>query len=410
MKKVFLYLSIWFIVQVILCAQTEKLLLDTKITIAEKDGSHTFMLNCSKDLQEAIEGYICLSFEGNTISGEIIPGGFSFLNDKIFGNPISLFADKWIKNKFPMEDIAPITNRTNVGKIVSFQIVPKQISMTSDSMYLFLKYCVYDLMKRSPDGLNFDYRIKLFYKFVAVPFNRTISLEFLNSQFNDQQISFLFKRTKKTEVLSALKKNDIIFNELMNSVDASRIADNEFKLGVEFVQKDINISNDPFEAEYYLKVQQDMLDEIKIEKSFQWAKKKEASVPVYCAHLNFPFKLYNPEKAKSYNTHSSKDGIFQSDYDIVVVPISSSKDTLFVDLFIIYSKLKTNETGRWTPIKKRLKLVNNLPVWIELPKENWSINSTMSGERYDIYGYSDFERYVSEHLFVQFNSTKDSGE
>jgi len=410
MKKIFSYFSFWLVIQVILYAQTENLLLDTKITIAEKGSSQTFILNCTKDLHEKIEGYLYLSFYGNSLGGEIIPGGFSFLNDKIFGDPIPFFADKWVKNKFPMEDIAPLTNGTNVGKILSFQIVPKQISESSDSMYLFLKYCICDSAKRSPDDLNFDYRIKLFYKFVAVPFNRTISFDFINAHFKDQQISFLFKKTQKAEVLSALKNNDIIFNELMNSVDASRIVDKDFDLGIEFVQKDINTSNDPFDAEYFLKIRQDMLGETKIEKSFQWNKEKKGSVPVYFVHLNFPFKLYNQEKAKSYNSYTTKAEIFKSDYDIILVPISFNKDTLLADMFIIYSKLKINEIDRWTPIKKRLKLVPNLPVGIELPKENWSVNSTINGERYDIYGYSDFERYVSEHLIVHFNKTKDSGE
>ena len=257
MKKIFSYFSFWLLIQVILQAQTENLLLDTKITIAEIGSSQTFILNCTKDLHEKIEGYLCLPFDGNSLSGEIIPGGFSFLNDKIYGDPIYLFADKWVKNKFPMEDIASIPNRTNVGKILSFQIVPKQISETSDSMYLFLKYCVYDLKKRSPDDLNFDYQIQLFYKFVAVPFNCKISFDFINSHFKDQQISFLFKRKKKAEVLSELKNNDIIFNKLMNSVDASRVVDKEFNMGIEFVQKDINNATsgyDPFDAEFLLKI------------------------------------------------------------------------------------------------------------------------------------------------------------
>ena len=82
MKKIFSYFSFWLLIQVILQAQTENLLLDTKITIAEIGSSQTFILNCTKDLHEKIEGYLCLPFDGNSLSGEIIPGGFSFLNDK----------------------------------------------------------------------------------------------------------------------------------------------------------------------------------------------------------------------------------------------------------------------------------------------------------------------------------------
>jgi len=408
MKKIFSYFSFWLLIQVILQAQTENLLLDTKITIAEIGSSQTFILNCTKDLHEKIEGYLCLPFDGNSLSGEIIPGGFSFLNDKIYGDPIYLFADKWVKNKFPMEDIASIPNRTNVGKILSFQIVPKQISETSDSMYLFLKYCVYDLKKRSPDDLNFDYQIQLFYKFVAVPFNCKISFDFINSHFKDQQISFLFKRKKKAEVLSELKNNDIIFNELMNSVDASRIVDDKFNVGIEFLRKDLNasvIGYDPFNSEYLLKVQEDQLGEMKTEKSFEW-ENKTLSVPIYYSNLDFPFKLYNTEKEKAYSNYKTREEFFQSNYHIVIIPVSFSADTLTADLIINYSKLKTDDINRWTPIKKRLKLVKNLPLEIELPKENWSVNYKRDSEVYDIYGYSDYERYISEFIVIHFNTKK----
>ncbi len=408
MKNKFLILSFWFLTHVILFAQNDELLLETKISIANKDSSQTFILNVSKNIQEAIEGYFCLPSEGNTLSGEIIPGGFSFLNDKIFGDPISLFADKWVKNKFPMQDIAPITNRMNVGKVFSFQITPKQIAGTSDSMYLFLKYCIYDLIKQKVTDLSFDYKLQLFYKFVAVPFNRKISFDFINSHFKDYTISFQFLKKKQSDVIANLKGNEIIANELMNSVDQSRIVDDKLNIGIEFLRKDIDASingYDSFDSEFLLKVQQDQLSKTKKEKSFQW-EDKTLSVPVYYSHLNFPFRLYNDEKEKIYSTYKTRNDIFQSDYHIIIVPVSFNKDTLVADLFITYSKLKTDGVNRWTPIKKRLKLVKNLPLEIELPKENWSMNFTKGSEFYDIYGYSDFERYVSEFLVIHFNTKK----
>ena len=408
MKNKFLLFSFWYLVHGILFAQNDELLLDTKISIAKKDSSQSFILHCSKNLQGTIEGYFCLPFEGSTLSGEIIPGGFSFLNDKIFGDPISLFADKWVKNKFPMEDIAPITNGTNVGKILSFQIVPKQISETSDSLYLFLKYCVYDLIKQKVTDLSFDYKLQLFYKLVAVPFNRQISFDFINAHFNDCKISFQFEKEKQSDVITSMKSNQIIANELMNSVDQSRIVDAKFNVGIEFLRKDLNasvIGYDPFNSEYLLKVQQAQLEETKTEKSFQW-ENKTLAVPVYYSHLNFPFKLYNTEKEKAYSNYKTREEFFQSNYHIIIIPVSFSADTLMADLIINYSKMKTDDINRWTPIKKRLKLVKKLPLEIELPKENWSINYKRDSEVYDIYGYSDYERYVSEYLVIHYNTKK----
>ena len=408
MKNIFLLFSLWFLVHVVLLSQNDGLLLDTKISIAKKDSSQTFILHCSKDLQGKIEGYFCLPFEGSTLSGEIIPGGFSFLNDKIFGDPISLFADKWVKNKFPTEDIAPITNGTNVGKILSFQIVPKQISETSDSLYLFLKYCVYDLIKQKVTDLSFDYKLQLFYKLVAVPFNRKISFDFINALFKDHTISFQFLKKKLSDVITSMKSNEIIANELMNSIDQSQIVDAKFNVGIEFLRKDLNasvIGYDPFNSEYLLKVQQDQLEETKIEKSFQW-ENKTLSVPVYYSHLNFPFKLYNTEKEKAYRNYKTREDFFQSNYHFIIIPVSFSADTLMADLIINYSKLKTDDINRWTPIKKRLKLVNNLPLEIELPKENWSVNYKRDSDVYDIYGYSDYERYISDYLVIHFNKKK----
>ena len=73
-----------------------------------------------------------------------------------------------------------------------------------------------------------------------------------------------------------------------------------------------------------------------------------------------------------------------------------------VDVYIYYKKLAINQISRWTPLKKRLKLIPDYPVMIELPKENWSAHFTRQGEEYNIYGYSDYERFVNEYIYVSF--------
>lgn len=37
-----------------------------------------------------------------------------------------------------------------------------------------------------------------------------------------------------------------------------------------------------------------------------------------------------------------------------------------------------------------------------MPKENWTAAFEKEGEKYQIYGYSDFERFVNEYIFINF--------
>ncbi len=89
-----------------------------------------------------------------------------------------------------------------------------------------------------------------------------------------------------------------------------------------------------------------------------------------------------------------------------MVPISLNGDTLTADVFLNYSKITLDNIPRWTPIKKRVKLIQGYPIAINLPRENWSANFSRDGEKYNIYGYSDYERYVNEYLLISFDSIK----
>ncbi len=140
-------------------------------------------------------------------------------------------------------------------------------------------------------------------------------------------------------------------------------------------------------------------------------RKVELPAPIYYGKLKFPFILYNNPKDELYKNYNSKERVLQSTYEVFIVPISLMNDTLTLDLYIDYSKLNLDDgIPRWTQIKKRMTINNDWGVGsINLPKENWSASFTRDGEQYDIYGYSDFERFVKEHLNISYEVVKNRG-
>ncbi len=178
--------------------------------------------------------------------------------------------------------------------------------------------------------------------------------------------------------------------------------DTDLNLGVEFVRTDSKtefFGGPAPKGETLLRDQHYHLNVVDCLKDELSGTEFELPVPVYSTQLKFPFRLYNPDKENLYQKYRTGNEVLNSRYNVFLIPISYTNDTLTVDLFLVYSKLNLNDgIQRWTPIKKRLSFIS----WskIQLPKENWSANFSRQGEDYDIYGYSDFERYINEYLFI----------
>ena len=391
-------------------AQSSNYNLNMKMVITSPD-TQMIILNHSGEMDEAIEGYYRISRYDDPFYGKnanLQPGGFSFLDPDVFGEMVEHMSEKWVKNKFPVEDVATMSNGVDVQKAFSFQIKPVVIDAESDTLNLLIKYAVYDFIKQKDYDLNFDYNVRLFYKLLHIQYEEEITFDFINEQFKSHNITFQFTKEKMEKKYLAIKNEASLFAEIQKSASESKLTNSTFNFDIEFTRyNEAAINLIAPKAKY----KEQNLPPVKVITDNMTNEKVELPINIYYGKLNFPFILYNTQKDKLYKNYKSKENVFQSTYDIIIVPIDLVGDSLTFDLFINYSKLKLNDDiPRWTPIKKRLTIDNDWGMTsIALPKENWSANFTRDGEHYDIYGYSDFERFVKERLHVKYEVLNNRG-
>ncbi len=392
-------------------AQFDNYSLDFKAVIKSNDGVQKLILFNRENTDDVIEGYFLITRGNHNIEGQIQKGGFNFLDPKVFELGLASLKRTWVKNNFPIKDIETMTNGVDVEKAYSFEITPEVLNIQSDTLSFYIRGVFYNLIKQNDkhSEFNLNYDVNLSYKLFKIPFNQSVPMDFVNEQLQDYNCSITFTKIKKSEEFLSISSNQPLFNGIKQSASESSLPPNvRFKISAEYLRtsadkKLYSIGFSP--TDYLLRVQQHPLIPIDalVDKQFN----NIASLPVdaYHAELTFPFKLYNKEKAELYKNYKTEKEIFRSKYNIVVVPIALNADTLTADVFLTYSKISLNDNiPRWTPVKKRLKLIQGSHIAIELPKENWSANFTREGEKYAIYGYSDFESYVNEYLFISFNS------
>lgn len=383
-------------------AQNSDYHLNMKLVISSPD-TQKVILNHNGTTDELIEGYYRISRYDDPLYGQnagLQPGGFNFLDSEIFGGIVDHMSEKWVKNKFPIEDVASMTNAMDVKKALSFQIKPVVVNIKSDTLHLLIKYAVYDFVKQKDYDLDFDYNVKLFYKLVHIQYEKEVSFDFISEQFKDHKITFYF--TKRIgEEYHPIKDEGSLFAEIQKSVSESKIANTNFNFDIELIRFDEAVMNMTTPIAKYKEQNLPFTKEIR---NIGTSQKTELSTKIYYSKLSFPFILYNRQKEELYKNYKSKVNVFQSTCNVIIVPIELVKDTLTIDLFVDYSKLNLSDgIPRWTPIKKRLKIDNSWGVAsITLPKENWSANFTRNNERYNIYGYSDFERFVKEQLYIKY--------
>ncbi|MCX6151161.1 MAG: hypothetical protein NTX22_11595 [Ignavibacteriales bacterium] len=406
MKKLLCVLTIAFLAQCL--AQDSSYEIGWNISISTPDNSQKVSLYKNINADEPVEGYfLCTEYE-KLLEGKLVEGGFNFLDPKIIGGltESKFFRQQWVNNKFPLRDIETMTSPLDVEKAISFNICPQVEQNCTDSISLFFKYALFNLLKRN-DGeyLDSDFNITIRYKLVKVPFDKTVSFDFIGKDFAPFKISLSVMKKQKTENILTIDENFVLAKEIVNSANQSKLKGAEFNLGVEFIIIDSL-------KQLYNKNSStsDLLNRIKQEgmNSFNCLKndfdKINLPANIYQCKLNFPFHLYNIQKENAYKNYMTREDIFKSEYNIILVPISYEKDILTADLFVDYKKIIPDDLPRWTPIKKRIQIQKDVGVRIDLPKENWSANFIRSGEKYEIYGYSDYEKYVNESIIINFEN------
>lgn len=403
----------WLLVSVIIFltkgfAQSSLNEFEWNITISTANNLQKVSLNKGQNADEALEGYFLFTAYDKLLDGKIVKGGFNFLDPEIIGGLTgsSFLREQWVNNNFSLQDLETMTSPLDVEKAISFNILPQENNNSNDSVSLFFKYAIFNNIKwNNRDYLNSDFNIDVHYKLIRIPLGKKASFDFLDKDFNPFKIIVSVNRKSKEENSLYVEKNSVLENELINSASQSNLRKTNIKFDVEFLSIDSLkqlFNNRPTYGDIITSVKQKGIETVNsLQSDFN---KTALPVNVYRCVLELPFHLYNAQKETAYMNYKTRAEILRSTYNIILVPISYNNNVLTADLFINYKKINPDEVERWTPIKKRITINKDFGTMIGLPKENWSANFTRSGEKYEIYGYSDYERFVNESIIINFEN------
>jgi hypothetical protein len=387
--------------------------LDWTITLESQDHKQKIMLHSQKGCAENVEGYFTREFFTNLLDGALDKGVYTFFEDEQFGLPIY-----WVINKFPVRDIETLSNGFVTDYVINFRIVPVVTENEPDTLGLLFNYIISENTDSDRDRYHeMNLRTRRFHKLLHIPYNEPVKLDFFSDDLNNYNLLFEVKKLPDGPILT---DTGIIPTEVKKAVSDSGITVNDILFNINLI-KSPEIK--PMIHHFYFGTIVDdlllLLQQKNIEKRLFLNSNgsphsdKDKSFYYYQRFI-FPFTLYNKVKERQYSAYKTRAALFQSEYEVFILPVErrhekikkqmlDEVEKITVDVYIYYNKLAINQVPRWTPLKKRLTLVNSIPVMIELPKENWSAHFSRQGEKYNIYGYSDYERYVHEYIFVSFD-------
>lgn len=354
---------------------------------------------------EKMEGYVILSGFEKILVGNLTKMGFNFLDS-------SVWDDFMVKKKsefyINMGDLEFFTNGTDIGQVLSFAIEPVEYT-GKDSVLLYVKCQVMKLLKKhgkeSWDTDN-DYNIKLFYKVRKVPYNKCINLDVFDNNFKDVNITV---KVSKNVIPVITEVNPDVLSEVEKSCKESDFS-KDINFSSEFAKSDtIYTGSFPF-----LALRKDFIyrnvfrgDE-GYQKLIANGSELNFGKKIYYLNYNVPFGFYKKDDQSRYSSYKTRDSIFRSNYEVFIVPIVMSNDSLTLDVIVGYKKLNiiNDDVPRWTPFKKRIKTWVKEPyISLSFPKENWTANFMRQNEKYQIFGYSEYEKFVNEILLLEYKIT-----
>ena len=403
----YICLAVLLIFQIQSLSQALPAQLNVQLKVEAKKTPHTLFAEYSGNGDEIIDGYLYSTESTAFPEAMFVKGGFNFLNENVFGGIVSTQSNKWIKNGFTPGAVESMTNGMDVKNALSFVIMPQQLNKSGDSLYILLKLARYDLKVKNSSELDRDYNVRLYYFLTMVPMNQYTPLPQISGCFQEQSILFRFTSDKvnTAQIFAATPPE---FSELIkqsiSKAESGRILINGDIQFYSCNYMEPELSSYPFPEDYLMKVNKEFtLNDVLLRDLIPEAK-GQTHHSLYYSNLQFPFRIYDNEDAAKYEMFKSKDSAFRQDYSIILIPKSTSGDTVICDLFLSYRKISGAPLPRWTPIKKQLRCVKGTPIRIDLPKENWGISALLFGEKYEIYGYSDYERFVNDYLIITVKS------
>ncbi|MCP4971383.1 MAG: hypothetical protein GY932_12430 [Arcobacter sp.] len=319
------------------------------------------------------------------------------LNDSFFGFPSweeTKYDTALSERKFNLESSS---RKPDISKVVFYEIKNKLLQENKDSIALFLKYAIYSLVEH-PGKLHYQFDVKLYHEMIIVPFNEVVLLDSLGEHLNDHSASLAITKTTKEERELYSKFTTRNFYQIYEATKESKIENNKFRLGLEFVQSDKNNENILLrQLEYPLESAMVLADE-------------DNGVPInlpasiYKGEFRFPFVIMNNKKAEQYKNDELVKKFLKSNYNIFVVPIKYNNNELTVDVFIGYGKI-------WgffpNLIKKRLTIEKGKKIKLKIPDLKKIYKANANKTNYEIDTYEDYEKYVNEYIVISFEYTEE---
>jgi hypothetical protein len=354
---------------------------------------------------ETMDGYIYTSNQEKILCGDLVPYGFNFLDSAVWCETLPI--NKNSQFFVDMGDLNFFTNGIDVGEVLSFQLQPV-ILPEKDTLLLYIKYQVIKLLKiQGKEGWDVDnnYNIKLYYKVRKIPYDKWNSLNIIQEHYNNMDIEI---KVARDSLLPLKPENEFIVKEIEKSCNESKFNSN-IELGAEFAKTDtVYFGSIPFMTMRRDFLYRNLFKADAGHNSILYGDKViRLNSKVYYINFNVPFELYLKADREKFAGYKTKDKILRSNYNIYFIPIKMANDTLTADIIADYKKLNIDDKDipRWTPFKKRIsvKLSEKL-ISLIMPNENWTVNMEREGEKYSIFGFSQYEKYVKEILLFNIKN------
>lgn len=367
--------------------------LNMKMLFKYSDNSGRGALNYTGIQDTVVKGYYYVNEAETGFGVGTGKDNNGMLSSAFFGFP------SWENKKYDIAlserrfNLESLSNKPNFSKVVFFEIKNKLLKEDKDSIALFFKYSIYSLIDHFEE-LHYNFEVKLFHKMIIVPYNEITPLKFISKHFKDKSVSLVISKTTKNERDLYSKFTSRNFYPIYESIKESKIKNNVFNLGLEFVRSNRENRNILLrQLEYPLESALILADE-------------DNGIPV-----NLPTRLYkgefkqlhfsllDKEKAEKYKNDKSVKRILKSNYDIFIVPIKYEGNDLSIDVFIEYQKF-------WgffpNPIKKRLTIGKGEKLKLEIPNLKRIHKFGVNKRKYEIDTYEDYEKYVNEYIVISF--------
>lgn len=376
-----------------------------RLTIQSNDKLQKETLSKLCNADENFEGYFSDTDLFDFIpNGKIIKGGFNFLDKDNFGGIADAMKSEWLKNNSADSGLNDLLQFPEFTKALSFQLSALTDLNKKDSVHLFLKYSLFsNENKKSKHSPEFNLNVKLYYKHLIVPLSKEIPINIFSSVFKGYNFSLTVEPINNTSKVLECKLDEVILRKIAQSVSESKMTDSHFNFEVTFSKRNALPKKSPGQSDIYGYVNCKGVSEYNsIVNVTPSGIRDEFSALIYYCSFNIPFSLANKEKMADYSGYKTISKYFNSNYRILIIPVIENKDHIVVDIYVEHKKLALEENfNRWTPIYKRIEIPLKGGVRLDIPKENWTANFIRQGERYNIYGMPDYEKFIDETIYIQ---------